>query len=128
MRISDWSSDVCSSDLHVTLDLGGQCKFGPDLEWVDELNYDVDPGRADKFYAAIRAYYPDLKDGTLQPAYAGIRPKIHGPGEPQPDFLVQGVEAHGVPGLINLYGIESRSEERRVGTEGVSTCRSRRSP
>lgn len=93
--------------VHVTLDMGGQCKFGPDLEWVDELNYDVDPGRAEKFYAAIRAYYPDLKDGSLQPAYAGIRPKIHGPGEPQPDFLVQSKDAHGVPGLINLYGIES---------------------
>ncbi|MFN4090838.1 MAG: NAD(P)/FAD-dependent oxidoreductase [Alphaproteobacteria bacterium] len=93
--------------VHVTLDLGGQCKFGPDLEWVDELNYDVDPNRADRFYAAIRAYYPDLKDGALQPAYAGIRPKIHGPSEPQPDFLLQDKAAHGVPGLINLYGIES---------------------
>ena len=93
--------------VHVTLDLGGQCKFGPDLEWVDSLDYEVDPGRADRFYAAIRTYYPDLKDGALQPAYSGIRPKIHGPGEPQPDFLVQGPHVHGVPGLVNLFGIES---------------------
>ena len=93
--------------VHVTIDLGGQCKFGPDLEWVDELDYEVDPQRAEKFYAAIRTYYPDLKDGMLQPGYSGIRPKIHGPGEPQPDFLVQGPDAHGVPGLINLFGIES---------------------
>ncbi|MCH8491563.1 MAG: NAD(P)/FAD-dependent oxidoreductase [Oceanicaulis sp.] len=93
--------------VHVTLDLGGQCKFGPDLEWVDDLNYDVDPGRADAFYAAVRTYYPDLKDEALQPSYAGIRPKIHGPHEPQPDFMLQGPADHGVPGLINLFGIES---------------------
>ena len=93
--------------VHVTLDLGGQCKFGPDLEWVDSLDYEVDPGRAERFYAAIRTYYPDLKDGALQPAYSGIRPKIHGPGEPQPDFIVQGPRTHGVPGLVNLFGIES---------------------
>ena len=93
--------------VHVTLDLGGQCKFGPDLEWVDSLNYDVDPRRADSFYEAVRTYYPDLKDGSLVPAYAGIRPKIHGPGDPQPDFLVQGPADHGLPGLINLLGIES---------------------
>lgn len=93
--------------VHVTLDLGGQCKFGPDIEWVDDLNYDVDPRRADSFYEAVRHYYPGLRDGALVPAYSGMRPKIHGPGEPQPDFLVQGPDAHGVPGLVNLYGIES---------------------
>ena len=93
--------------VHVTLDLGGQCKFGPDLEWIDEIAYEVDPTRADRFYAAIRTYYPDLKDGSLMPAYSGIRPKIHGPGEPQPDFVVQGPATHGVPGLVNLFGIES---------------------
>ncbi len=93
--------------VHVTLDLAGQCKFGPDLEWVDRLDYEVDPKRAERFYAAIRTYYPDLKDGTLQPAYAGIRPKIHGPGEPQPDFMLQGPRTHGIPGLVNLFGIES---------------------
>ncbi len=89
------------------MDLGGQCKFGPDIEWIDEKNYDVDPSRADSFYEAVRAYYPELQDGTLVPAYSGIRPKIHGPDEPQPDFLVQGPADHGVPGLINLFGIES---------------------
>jgi L-2-hydroxyglutarate oxidase LhgO len=93
--------------VHVTVDLGGQCKFGPDIEWIDEKNYDVDPSRADSFYEAVRAYYPELQDGTLVPAYSGIRPKIHGPDEPQPDFLVQGPAEHGVPGLINLFGIES---------------------
>ena len=93
--------------VHVTLDLAGQCRFGPDLEWVDRLDYEVDPRRAERFYDAIRTYYPDLRDGSLQPAYSGIRPKIHGPGEPQPDFLLQGPNAHGVPGLVNLFGIES---------------------
>lgn len=93
--------------VHVTLDLAGQCRFGPDLEWLEEPDYDVDPARADRFYAAVRTYYPALEDAALQPAYSGIRPKIHGPGEPQPDFVVQGPETHGVPGLINLFGIES---------------------
>ena len=74
---------------------------------MDELNYDVDPRRADSFYDAVRNYYPGLQDGALVPSYSGMRPKIHGPGEPQPDFLVQGPETHGVPGLVNLYGIES---------------------
>ncbi len=93
--------------VHVTLDLAGQCKFGPDLEWLETPEYDVDPARADRFYDAVRRYYPALADGALQPAYSGIRPKIHGPGEPQPDFLVQGPETHGLPGLVNLFGIES---------------------
>lgn len=93
--------------VHVTLDMAGQCKFGPDLEWLEEPEYDVDPARAERFYDAVRRYYPGLTDGALQPAYAGIRPKIHGPGEAQPDFLLQGPETHGVPGLVNLFGIES---------------------
>jgi L-2-hydroxyglutarate oxidase LhgO len=93
--------------VHLTLDLGGQAKFGPDTEWIDGVDYTVDPRRGDKFYAAIRTYWPDLKDGALQPGYAGIRPKISGPTEPAADFVVQGVEAHGIPGLVNLYGIES---------------------
>ncbi len=92
--------------VHVTLDMGGQCKFGPDVEWIEAVNYDVDPRRADSFYAAVRTYYPGLKDHSLVPSYAGIRPKIHGPGEPQPDFMIQGPDAHGVPGMVNLYGIE----------------------
>ena len=92
---------------HYTLDLGGQGKFGPDVEWVDAIDYTVDPGRAEKFYASIRRYWPGLADGALQLGYAGIRPKLHGPGGPDTDFLIQGPETHGVPGLVNLYGIES---------------------
>lgn len=93
--------------VHLTLDLAGQARFGPDVEWIDRIDYTVDPRRGDRFYAAIRAYWPGLKDGTLQPGYAGIRPKISGPGEPAADFVVQGPADHGVPGLVNLYGIES---------------------
>jgi L-2-hydroxyglutarate oxidase LhgO len=93
--------------VHLTIDLGGQARFGPDVEWVDSINYDVDPRRADSFYAAIRAYWPDLPDQALQPAYAGIRPKLSGPGEPAADFLIQGAAAHGVRGLVNLFGMES---------------------
>jgi len=93
--------------VHLTLDLGGQARFGPDVEWVDREDYQVDPRRADGFYAEVRRYWPDLPDGALQPAYAGIRPKLHGPGEAAPDFLIQREEAHGVPGLVNLFGIES---------------------
>jgi L-2-hydroxyglutarate oxidase LhgO len=93
--------------VHLTLDLGGQTRFGPDVEWVDAINYDVDPRRADAFYAAIREYWPSLPDDALQPAYAGIRPKLSGPGEPAADFLIQGPAAHGVRGLVNLFGIES---------------------
>ena len=93
--------------VHLTLDLVGQGRFGPDVEWVSELNYAVDPDRADRFYAAIRRYWPGLPDGSLQPGYAGIRPKLQGPQEPAADFLIQGPEVHGVPGLVNLYGIES---------------------
>jgi L-2-hydroxyglutarate oxidase LhgO len=93
--------------VHLTLDMGGQAKFGPDTEWIDGVDYTVDPRRGDKFYGAIRTYWPGLEDGALQPGYAGIRPKISGPTEPAADFVVQGPDAHGIPGLINLYGIES---------------------
>ncbi|KXU94424.1 FAD-dependent oxidoreductase [Caballeronia megalochromosomata] len=93
--------------VHLTIDLGGQAKFGPDVEWVQALNYDVDPRRAESFYAAIRAYWPSLPDDALQPAYAGIRPKLSGPGQAAADFVIQGKSAHGVPGLVNLFGIES---------------------
>ncbi|MCZ6862975.1 MAG: NAD(P)/FAD-dependent oxidoreductase [Alphaproteobacteria bacterium] len=94
---------------HSVLDMGGQTKFGPDVEWVDSLVYDVDPNRAERFYSAIRRYWPDLPDGVLQPGYAGIRPKLAGPegGKWGTDFVVQGPECHAVAGLINLYGIES---------------------
>jgi L-2-hydroxyglutarate oxidase LhgO len=93
--------------VHLTLDLGGQARFGPDVEWVDSINYEVDPARADRFYAAIRRYWPGLGDGALQPAYAGIRPKLQGPGDPIRDFLIQSEADHGVKGLWNLLGIES---------------------
>ena len=93
--------------VHVTLDLAGQARFGPDVEWVDAIDYRVDPRRADRFYAAIRRYWPGLPDGALAPGYAGIRPKISGPGEPAADFVIQGPREHGVPGLVNLFGIES---------------------
>ena len=93
--------------VHITLDLAGQARFGPDLDWISEVDYTVDPERGDVFYAAIRSYWPELRDGALQPGYAGIRPKISGPAEPAADFVVQGPEAHRVPGLVNLYGIES---------------------
>lgn len=93
--------------VHLTLDLAGQARFGPDVEWVDRLDYDVDPGRSAAFYGAIRRYWPALADGALAPAYAGIRPKIQAPGEPAKDFMIQGPRDHGVAGLVNLFGIES---------------------
>jgi len=93
--------------VHLTLDMGGQAKFGPDTEWIDGIDYTVDPRRGDKFYAAIRAYWPGLQDGALQPGYAGIRPKINGPNEAAADFVVDGPESHGIPGLVQLYGVES---------------------
>ena len=93
--------------VHFGLDLGNRCRFGPDLHWVDTLDYDVDAARIDEFYASIRRYYPALRDGALLPDYTGIRPKIYGPGEPAPDFVIQGAEAHGIDGLVNLFGIES---------------------
>lgn len=92
---------------HYRRDLGGQAHFGPDLAFVDQENYDVDPARAARFYADVRRYWPGLPDGALQPDYAGIRPKLHGPGEPQPDFRIDGAEIHGLEGLIALFGIES---------------------
>jgi len=93
--------------VHLTLDLGGQARFGPDVEWIDAIDYTVDPRRADSFYAEVREYWPQLPDAALAPAYAGIRPKLSGPGEPAADFVIAGPESHGVPGLVNLFGIES---------------------
>jgi len=93
--------------VHLTVDLGGQARFGPDVEWIDTIDYKVDPSRSDSFYAAVRKYWPELKDGALQPGYAGIRPKIVSKGETGQDFVVQGPQTHGVAGLINLFGIES---------------------
>jgi len=93
--------------VHLTIDLGGQARFGPDVQWIDGIDYTVDPARADTFYAAVRKYWPTLKDGALQPGYAGIRPKIVPRGASAQDFVVQGPQTHGVAGLINLFGIES---------------------
>jgi L-2-hydroxyglutarate oxidase LhgO len=93
--------------VHLTIDLGGQARFGPDVEWVEDLDYAVDPARAAAFYASIRRYWPGLRDGALTPAYAGIRPKISGPGAAAADFVIQGEAVHGVRGLVNLFGIES---------------------
>ncbi|MGA0085626.1 MAG: NAD(P)/FAD-dependent oxidoreductase [Steroidobacteraceae bacterium] len=92
---------------HYRLDLGGQGVLGPDLEYVEEIDYSVDPAKAQRFYEDVRRYWPTLESGSLQPDYAGIRPKIHGPGEPQPDFRIDGPAAHGLPGLVTLFGIES---------------------
>lgn len=93
--------------VHVTIDLGGQVKFGPDVTWVDAVDYSFDPAREPLFYEAIRKYYPGLKDGALQPGYTGIRPKVTGPKEPAGDFILSGPADHGVKGLVNLFGIES---------------------
>jgi L-2-hydroxyglutarate oxidase LhgO len=93
--------------VHITVDLAGQARFGPDVEWIDKIDYDVDATRCEGFYAEVRKYWPGLPDGALVPAYSGIRPKIVPAGAPNPDFVIQGPETHGVPGLIALYGIES---------------------
>ncbi|WP_300452085.1 NAD(P)/FAD-dependent oxidoreductase [Accumulibacter sp.] len=102
--------------IHLTLDLGGQTRFGPDVEWlpdpppgqpIGDFDYRVDPARSAAFYAEIRRYWPGLPDGALTPAYAGIRPKIAGRSAPAADFLIQGPAQHGVAGLVNLFGIES---------------------
>ncbi len=93
--------------VHITIDLGGQARFGPDVEWIDRIDYDVDPRRADSFYGAIREYWPALRDGQLAPGYSGIRPKLVGPNAPAADFVIAGPRDHGVSGLVNLFGIES---------------------
>lgn len=93
--------------VHLTLDLAGRARFGPDVEWIDEPEYSVDPRRADAFYERIRRYWPALQDGALSPAYAGVRPKIEGPGGLATDFRIDGPSVHGVPGIVNLLGIES---------------------
>lgn len=93
--------------VHLTLDLGRQARFGPDVEWVETPDYVVDPTRGEAFYAAIRNYWPGLADNALQPGYAGIRPKLQAPGEAAQDFRIDGPKAHGIAGLVNLFGIES---------------------
>jgi len=109
--------------VHLTLDLGGQAKFGPDVQWVDEADdLVVDPRRGDAFYAEVRRYWPALQDGALLPGYAGMRPKISGPGEPAADFVIQGPAEHGVAGLVNLFGIESPglTSSLAIGAQVVS--------
>lgn len=96
--------------VHVTLDLGGQCKFGPDIAWREEVDYSFDDESERSFYAGIRRFWPDLRDGSPQPGYTGIRPRLAGPDALQntaTDFVIQGAETHGVKGLVNLLGIES---------------------
>ena len=93
--------------IHVTLDLSGRAKFGPDVQWIDKIDYTFDDSRRALFVKAIQRYYPELDASRLQPDYTGIRPKICGPGEPAADFRIDGPEVHGVPGLVNLMGIES---------------------
>jgi len=93
--------------VHLTIDLAGQARFGPDVEWIDEISYDVNPKRAEGFSEAIRRYWPALPDHALAPGYSGIRPKISGPHDPAPDFRIDGPATHGIPGLVNLFGIES---------------------
>jgi L-2-hydroxyglutarate oxidase LhgO len=93
--------------VHVTLDLAGRMRFGPDVEWIDAENYSVDPRRADAFYARIRGYWPGLPADSLVPDYCGIRPKLTGPGEPAADFMIAAEPDHGMPRLVNLFGIES---------------------
>lgn len=98
---------TASLGLHYTLDMAGQARFGPDMEWTDTQSYEVDPARSDHFYAAVRKYWPGLPDGALRPGYAGIRPKLQAPGEPAQDFVIQGPKETGIPGYSALYGIES---------------------
>jgi L-2-hydroxyglutarate oxidase LhgO len=105
--------------VHVTLDLAGQARFGPDVEWVERIDYTVDPKRSERFYAAIRKYWPGLPDGALSPGYAGIRPKTAGPKEPAPDFEVQGPSLHRVPGLVHLFGIESPGLTASLALAGI---------
>ena len=93
--------------VHLTLDLSGQARFGPDVEWINKLNYEVNPARAESFYKAIRSYWPGLEDNSLNPDFAGIRPKLHGRGYAASDFVIQGPDIHGIQGLVNLFGIES---------------------
>ena len=107
--------------VHATLDLDGTTRFGPDVEWVPAPEYSVDPARAEAFYEAIREYWPSLKDGALQPAYAGVRPKLVGAEGKAADFVIEGPREHGVPGLINLLGMESPgvTSALAVGEEAV---------
>ncbi|MEI9805688.1 MAG: NAD(P)/FAD-dependent oxidoreductase [Pseudolabrys sp.] len=108
--------------VHVTLDMAGRMRFGPDVEWIETENYEVNPQRADIFYERIRTYWPALRDGTLSPDYSGIRPKLGGPKDGQADFMIDGPAQHGVPGLVQMFGIESPglTSSLSLGDEVVS--------
>jgi L-2-hydroxyglutarate oxidase LhgO len=93
--------------VHLTLDVAGQARFGPDVEWIDHIAYEVNVNRAASFYEAVRRFWPHLADGQLVPAYAGIRPNLSGPGAKTADFVVQGPAVHDIAGLVNLFGIDS---------------------
>jgi len=115
--------------VHLTLDLGGQARFGPDAQWLDverpeDIDYAVDPARADVFYDDVRRYWPALPAGALQPAYSGVRPKIHAQHEPAPDFRIDGPAEHGVPGLVNLMGMESPglTSALAIAEEVIARC------
>ena len=112
--------------VHLTLDLAGQARFGPDVEWIETIDYAISITRAERFYGAIRRFWPRLQDGQLVPAYAGIRPKISGPGESSADFRIDGPRHHGVPGVINLFGIESpgMTASLAIGEHVASLARS----
>ena len=114
--------------VHLTLDLAGQAKFGPDVQWVPSAeDLSVDRARGEGFYGRIRKYWPGLPDGALLPAYAGIRPKIQAPDQTARDFLIEGPSAHGVPGLVNLFGIESPglTSSLAIGRHVAAMCRQR---
>jgi L-2-hydroxyglutarate oxidase LhgO len=93
--------------VHLTLDLAGRARFGPDVQWIERPDYAVDLARAERFYGEVRKYWPALPDGALEPGYCGIRPKISAQGEPNADFVIEGRAVHGVAPVINLFGIES---------------------
>lgn len=93
--------------IHMTIDLAGAARFGPDLEWIEAVDYAVSVAHAAQFYESIRQYWPTVERERLQPAYAGVRPKLTGPGEPPKDFLISGPQQHGIAGIINLFGMES---------------------
>ncbi|MBF0277023.1 MAG: NAD(P)/FAD-dependent oxidoreductase [SAR324 cluster bacterium] len=99
--------NVAGLGVHSTIDLAGQVRFGPDVQYIDTIDYDVSLKNLPQFYHSIRRYFPGLPDASLRPDYSGIRPKLQGPGDPVADFIIQDASIHQLPGLIQLYGIES---------------------
>jgi L-2-hydroxyglutarate oxidase LhgO len=106
--------------VHLTLDLARQARFGPDVEWIDKVDYTLDERRGVSFYADIRRYWPDLPEGSLNPGYAGVRPKLSRAGEPAADFFIEGPAEHGIARMINLFGIESPGPDREPRSGGRS--------